>query len=63
MDMGPACQPRSPLAFLSGGWATFPTLGMVPHITPLQIASPGCCLLLTDPLQIGESQDILLEFY
>ena len=31
MDMGPAHQPRSPLAFLSGGWATFPTRGTVPH--------------------------------
>ena len=27
MGVGPACQPRSPLAFLSGGWATFPTCG------------------------------------
>ena len=34
MDMGPARQPRSPLAFPSGGWATFPTLGMVPHRHP-----------------------------
>ena len=31
MGMGPARQPRSPLAFLSGGWAIFPTLGTVPH--------------------------------
>ena len=31
MDVGPACQPRSPLAFPSGGWATFPMLGMFPH--------------------------------
>ena len=31
MDVGPARQPRSPLAFPSGGWATFPTLGAVPH--------------------------------
>ena len=31
MDVGPARQPRSPLAFLSGGWATFPTLETVPH--------------------------------
>ena len=31
MDVGPARQPHSPLAFLSGGWATFPTLGTVPH--------------------------------
>ena len=31
MDVGPARQPRSPLAFPSGGWATFPTLGMVPY--------------------------------
>ena len=35
MDMGPACQPRSPLTFPSGGWATFPTLGMVPHNSSL----------------------------
>ena len=32
MDVGPAHQPRSPVAFLSGGRATFPTLGTVPHI-------------------------------
>ena len=31
MDVGPARQPRSPLAFPSGGWATFPMLGTVPH--------------------------------
>ena len=31
MDVGPARQPHSPLAFPSGGWATFPTLGTVPH--------------------------------
>ena len=30
MGVGPACQHRSPLAFLSGGWATFPTRGTVP---------------------------------
>ena len=34
MGVGPALQPRSPLAFLSGGWATFPTLETVPHIPP-----------------------------
>ena len=32
MDVGPARQPRSPVAFPSGGWATFPTRGTVPHI-------------------------------
>ena len=31
MGVGPARQPRYPLAFPSGGWATFPTLGTVPH--------------------------------
>ena len=31
MGVGPARQPRSPLAFPSRGWATFPTLGTVPH--------------------------------
>ena len=31
MDVGPARQPRSPLAFPSGGWATFPMRGTVPH--------------------------------
>ena len=31
MDVGPALQPHSPLAFPSGGWATFPTLETVPH--------------------------------
>ena len=31
MDVGPAHQPRSPLAFPSEGWATFPMLGTVPH--------------------------------
>ena len=31
MDVSPARQPRSPLAFPSEGWATFPTLGTVPH--------------------------------
>ena len=31
MDVGPAHQPHSPLAFPSGGWATFPMLGTVPH--------------------------------
>ena len=33
MDVGPAHQPHSPLAFLSGGWATFPMCGTVPHIS------------------------------
>ena len=28
-------EPRSPLAFQSGSWATFPMLGMVPHIQTL----------------------------
>ena len=31
MGVGPAHQPRSPLAFPSGGWAIFPTHGTVPH--------------------------------
>ena len=31
MGVGPAGQPRSPLAFPSGGWATFPMHGKVPH--------------------------------
>ena len=31
MDMGPAHQRHSPLAFRSGGWATFPSRGTVPH--------------------------------
>ena len=35
MDVGPAHQPHSPLAFPSGGWATFPTIGTVPHILVL----------------------------
>ena len=30
MDEGSARQPRSPRAFLSGGWATFPMLATVP---------------------------------
>ena len=34
MEMGPAHKLRSPLAFPSGGWATFPTLGTVPHNKP-----------------------------
>ena len=37
MDVGPAHQPHSPLAFLSGGWATFPTLGMVPYNIVLEV--------------------------
>ena len=31
VGVGPARQPRSPLAFPSGGWATFPMRGTVPH--------------------------------
>ena len=34
VHVGPARQPCSPLAFPSGGWATFPMLGMVPHTWP-----------------------------
>ena len=32
MGVGPAHQPQSPLALLSGRWATFPTCGTVPHM-------------------------------
>ena len=42
MDVGPARQPCSPLAFLSGGWATFPMLGTVPH--SLCIGKPLICV-------------------
>ena len=31
MGMGPVCQTSLPLAFPSGGWATFPTHGLVPY--------------------------------
>ena len=34
MDVGPARQPCSPLAFPSGGLATLPMLGTVPHKYP-----------------------------
>ena len=30
MDVGPACQPRSPLAFPSGAWAKFPHVEWFP---------------------------------
>ena len=40
MDVSPAHQPHSPLAFPSGGWATFPMLGTVPHTTDWNTGSP-----------------------
>ena len=42
MDVGPARQPRSPLAFPSGGWATFPTLGTVPHNNNMSCVKELC---------------------
>ena len=54
MDVGPARQPRSPLAFPSGGWATFPMLGMFPHThgLPSPVEKKGQC---SQPLYQEES--------
>ena len=51
MGVGPVCWTSLPLAFWSGGWATFPTCGMVPYTgNYTNLATAGCWTRRGSPL-------------